>query len=159
MKKILNFNSFINEAKYEADHELDRILDKIGALGIESLTPQEKKYLDGDRNTEPESVYSEEDEFNNYIDEEGNYVNPDKKNFIFRIIDVDDVPYDSTKFGISVFDKSGRYQIDEHVADMIFPELQDIEIEDLAEGEMGYYGKLSKSELINKLTSMGFVVK
>lgn len=158
MKKILNFNSFVNEAKYEADHELDRILDKISALGIESLTPQEKRYLDGDK-TEVEPEYTIDDNDSNYIDEEGNYISPNKKDFLFKIIDVDNVPYDSTKFGISVFEKDGKYQIDEHVADMIFPELQDIEIEDLAEGEMGYYGKLSKTELINKLTSMGFVVK
>jgi hypothetical protein len=45
---IKRFKDFVNEAKYEQDQELNRILDKISSQGIESLTKLEKSYLDGE---------------------------------------------------------------------------------------------------------------
>jgi hypothetical protein len=44
---IKRFKDFGNEAKYEQDQELNRILDKISSQGIESLK-LEKSYLDGE---------------------------------------------------------------------------------------------------------------
>lgn len=155
---IKKFNDFINEGKYKQDDELNRILDKISASGIESITPQEKAYLDGDIVEEPEYDGTYHNDMTN-IDANGEYIDPDKANFMFKVYDLDKDEYlSSSSFRIAVFDKNGKFMVDEHVSDQIFPELKKIGLEDLAEGELEYCGKLSKQELIDKLKSMGFNV-
>lgn len=151
---IKKFNDFVTESKYEEDHELNRILDKISAQGIGSITPAEKAYLDGD--TVKEETDDEEDEYQNeLIDDEGNYINPNKDNYIFKVFNNEDQnTYGDV--GVAVFDKNNKYMIDIHVSDELFPEIKEIGLEDLAEGILEYSGKLSKEQLTDKLKSMGF---
>jgi len=152
---IKKFQDFVNEGKYKEDEELNRILDKISASGIESITAKEKAYLDGDVQQEPEynGLYNND----STIGEDGEYLDANKSNFIFKIYDLDQDEYlSSTPFGIAVFDKAGKFMVDEHVTDELFPELKKIGLEDLAEGELEYMGQLNKEALIDKLKSMGF---
>lgn len=160
MKNIKRFEDFVNEARYQADEELDRILDKIAEQGIDSITPQEKAYLDGERaQEEPEydGTYKNDVDFDT-MDDNGEFIDPKKENFLFKVYDIDssDTMFGDIPFGVSAFDKNGKYMIDAHVSDEIFPELKRIGLEDLAEGELEYSGKLSKEELVEKLKSMGF---
>ena len=150
---IKRFNDFVNE-KYEADHELDRILDKISEKGIDSITPEERAYLNGDSEEEPEYNGTYDDGYDT-IDDEGNYINPSKDKYIFRVFDNEEQDtYGDV--GVAVFDKNDHFMIDIHVSDELFPELKTIGLEDLAEGVLEYSGKLSKEELTDKLISMGF---
>jgi hypothetical protein len=149
---IKKFNDFVNEAKYEEDNELNRILDKISAQGIDSITPAEKAYLDGD--SVEEETDDEEDEYE-LMDDDGNYINPSKENYIFKVFDNEEQnTYGDV--GVAVFDKNDKYMIDIHVSDELFPEIKEIGLEDLTEGVLEYSGKLSKEELVDKLKSMGF---
>lgn len=153
---IKKFNEFVNEGKYEEDHELNRILDKISSKGIESITSQEKAYLDGDVIDEPQydGTYKTG---RNIIGPNGEYLDTDKSDFVFKVYDIEtDEFHSSNNFGISVFDKEGKFMVDEHVSDELFPELKKIGLEDLAEGELEYLGSLKKDSLIDKLKSMGF---
>ena len=153
---IKKFNDFVNEGKYKEDDELNRILDKISATGMESITPEEKAYLDGDVPDEPEydGTYKTGRDL---IGPDGEYLDSNKSDFIFKVYDIDgDEFYSSNNFGISVFDKEGKFMVDEHVSDELFPELKKIGLEDLAEGELEYLGQLKKDALIDKLKSMGF---
>ncbi len=150
--KVFKFLQFIGEAKDQK--EIDRILDKIGSGGIESLSPSEKKFLDDDSGADEVGVnlYSDDDDDNNYIDEFGNYLDrPVKDNFLLKVIDTG-----SRYLEIEVYEKGGRYMIDEHFSDVLFPEVKSIRLEDLAEGVMEYGGKLNVNELVDKLKSMGF---
>lgn len=153
---IKKFNDFVNEGKYQEDEELNRILDKISAHGIGSITPEEKAYLDGDIKDEPQydGTYNTN---RNVIGPNGEYLDTNKSDFLFKVYDInDDEFYTSSSFGISVFDKDGKFMVDEHVSDELFPELKNIGLEDLAEGELEYTGNLNKNALIDKLNSMGF---
>jgi hypothetical protein len=58
------------------------------------------------------------------------------------------------KFEISAWGDS--LQLDEHLTE-VFPELEEeLELGDLQEGSMEYWGELSKEALSDKLQSMGF---
>lgn len=146
MKNLKKFYDFTNESK---DEELDRILDKISEFGIESITPEEKSYLDGEREPEYDGLYDD------HLDEI--YLNPKKENFLFKVYSIDTSQYYSpSDIGVSVFEKTGKYSIDAHVVDEIFHELRNLGLGDLAEGELEYSGKLSKEQLVDKLISMGY---
>jgi len=159
--RLKKFADFTNEARYEPDYELDRILDKISELGIDSITPQERAYLDGERSEEEaeyDGTYSEED--SDIMDEEGNYKKPEKSNYLLLVHGVDTKEFHSSELTVTAMDKTGKYIIDTHFVDLLFPELEGIGLEDVAEGHMEYYGELETAdELVEKLKSMGFNVK
>jgi hypothetical protein len=155
---IKRFKDFVNEAKYEQDQELNRILDKISSQGIESLTKLEKSYLDGEYEIGTEYDGTYDDSGFDRIDDEGNYTEANKENYLFKVFeDKEQLSYGSV--GVVVLEKSGKYIIDSHVSDEIFPELKDIGLEDLSEGVLEYSGNLSKEKLVDKLKEMGFNAK
>ncbi len=79
--RLKKFADFINEARYEPDHELDRILDKISEFGIDSITAKEKAYLDGERDSQDEYDGTYDPEDSDVIDGDGNYKTPNKSNY------------------------------------------------------------------------------
>jgi len=89
------------------------------------------------------------------MDDDGNYINPSKENYIFKVFDNEE-QQTYGDVGVAVFDKNDKYMIDIHVSDELFPEIKEIGLEDLTEGVLEYSGKLSKEELVDKLKSMGF---
>lgn len=153
--RLKKFADFINEAKYEPDHELDRILDKISELGIDSITAKEKAYLDGERDSQDDYDGTYDSEDSDVIDSDGNYKKPDKSNYLLLVHGMD-TDFHSSEIMVTAMDKTGKYVIDVHFVDMLFSELEEIGLEDVEEGHMGYYGKLTAGELVEKLRSMGF---
>jgi hypothetical protein len=152
---IKKFKKFVNESKYEQDEELNRVLDKISSQGIESLTKSEKSYLDGEYEIGTEYDGTYDDSGFDGIDNDGKYIEANKENYLFKVYDnKEQSSYSSV--GVVVLDKSGKYIIESHVSDEIFPELKDIGLEDLSEGVLEYYGKLSKEKLVEKLKEMRF---
>ena len=87
-----------------------------------------------------------------------------KSDFYLKIMDA---PHDSFLFeegsafiSVSAWHTNERDRmVDEHIASHLFPNLERIGLEDLAEGEMEYNGKLSKKELGEQLERMGFIVE
>jgi len=151
--RLKKFADFTNEARYEPDYELDRILDKISELGIESITPQERAYLDGER-------LEDEDNDSEDMDKVGNYKKPEKSNYLLLVNGVDTEDFHSSELTVIAMDKTGKYVIDTNFVDLLFPELERIGLEDVAEGHMEYYGELENAdELVEKLKSMGFNVR
>lgn len=144
---IFNFLQFIRESQDQV--EIDRILDKILSSGVDSLSKDERSYLDGNTGANEVGI----DLYNNeYIDKFGNYLDtPIKSNFILKVKVIDGY------IEIDVYEKSGRYIIDDNFSD-IFTELRSIGIDDISEGSMVYNGKLDFINLISKLKSMGFNV-
>ena len=155
MRKILSYKEYITEStkftnEAKSDDEMDRILDKISSMGIDSLTPDEKKYLNGDKEEEVQ-----EEEYNDFIDEEGNYIKPKKENFLLKVIDDASIEGDIKYKNVQVFDRNGKYMVDLHFCDL-FQELENVNLVDTSEGAMEYDGRLNADELVNKLRQMGF---
>lgn len=154
--RLKKFADFINEARYEPDHELDRILDKISEFGIDSITAKEKAYLDGERDSQDEYDGTYDSEDSDVIDGDGNYKKPDKSNYLLLVHGMDTDEFHSSEIMVTAMDKTGKYVIDVHFVDMLFSELEGIGLEDVEEGHMEYYGELTADELVEKLRSMGF---
>ena len=114
MEKIQKFEAF-------SQSEIDRILDKINATGIGSLTAAEKRYLDDPEGNSLNS-FDEDDE----TDSESGV---DMSDLYIVIYDSDVEEY---SFGFGIFSKSGGsdffHQIDSHAEDILDEEiLEDFE--------------------------------
>lgn len=91
----------------------------------------------------------------------------EKNEFILRVTNVDDLEHehkiDVIDYGftisVSAWEVGGRFMIDQHITDF-YPELIDLGIEELQEGDMYYDGNLTKHELAHVLrTYHGFDVE
>lgn len=152
---ILKFNEFIKESN-STQKRIDSILDKISANGIDSLSDDEKRFLDGDIGAQEVGIdlYDDVDSYN-FIDSSGNYIDTlDKNNFVLKVSKSDS--YLSKDIEVFVYEKTGKYMVEENFSDMLFPELKSLGLDDVEEGIMLYRGRYTVDELVNKLKSMGF---
>ena len=83
-----------------------------------------------------------------------------KNEIILKVSDslewLDDI---DAKFGVSAWYKPNGPMVDEHVTEY-FDELNDIGLEEEAEGDMYYYGEdFSKEDMIQYLEEAGFTVE
>ena len=85
----------------------------------------------------------------------GDYITAKKESFLLKIIDDVSIEGEIKYKYIQVYDKNGKYVVDIHFCDM-FPELEDVNLCDMAEGAMEYDGRLDANELVDKLKQMGF---
>lgn len=150
--KVFKFLQFIKENK--SQKEIDRILDKISSNGIDSLTSDERRFLDDDSGAEEVGIDLDSFPGSNYMDEYGNYLDePVKGNFLLKVVKTPE----GGRLEVLAYEKGGKYMIDDHFSDELFPEVKSIGLEDLAEGVMEYIGgKRDVDSLVSKLISMGF---
>ena len=87
----------------------------------------------------------------------------EKNEFTLQMENVLDVEYyydgmeEDYSIMLSAWEPGGDYMIDQHIL-YFFPELQELRMEELMEGTLGYYGDLSVPELTRALISLGFNV-
>lgn len=63
------------------------------------------------------------------------------------------------KISVSAWNKKEGYMIDEHITQQ-YPELiKKLELDEVQEGDMLYYGTLTTEQLANSLQDMGFEVE
>ena len=80
-----------------------------------------------------------------------------KKKYLFKIGDPYDDGFVKLMCSVGVFHANEPdTMIEEHVVDELFPELEELDMSDLAEGEIEYMGELDKEELAYELNERGF---
>ena len=86
-----------------------------------------------------------------------------KQDFILKVRTTDEIPFgenleeDGYTLSITAWEPNNGPMIDDHVTSY-FQELENFGIEELAEGDMCYAGNLSKQEVMDWLTRMGYTV-
>lgn len=73
-------------------------------------------------------------------------------------LDIYDDVKDDYQITISAWDIGGQFMIDHHITEF-YPQLMQIGIEELCEGDMYYGGELSVDELIITLNEWGFIIE
>lgn len=83
-----------------------------------------------------------------------------KSEIIIKIGDMPEDSYDLGSLRVGVFyAEDPDVMVDEHVVDELFPELEEMDMVDLSEGELEYSGCLNKYELSEELEEMGFTTQ
>lgn len=73
-------------------------------------------------------------------------------------LDIYDDVKDDYQITISAWDIGGQFMIDQHITEF-YPQLMQIGIEELCEGDMYYGGEMSIEELEKTLSEWGFIVE
>ena len=83
-----------------------------------------------------------------------------KSEIIIKIGDMPEDSYDLGSLRVGVFyAEDPDTMVDEHVVDELFPELEEMDMADLSEGELEYTGMLDKYELSELLEEVGFTTQ
>jgi len=89
----------------------------------------------------------------------------EQNEFILRVESIENISNRDTEFlsddyslGISAWDIGMNFMIDQHIT-YWYPQLIEIGIEEVCEGDMYYGGPMSISEIINTLEDWGFIVE
>lgn len=88
----------------------------------------------------------------------------EQNEFILRIIltdGLDEIPDDvkeDYRISVSAWNIGGQFMIDQHITEF-YPQLMQIGIEELCEGDMYYGGEMTINELTKALDEWGFIIE
>lgn len=86
--------------------------------------------------------------------------------FILKVCNVSDLEYTHRKsvedygftLSISAWLPNEPFMVEQYITSF-YPDLEDMGIEELSEGDMYYYGSLNRRQMVNRLSSLGFIVE